>query len=168
MKGHRDIHPAFQWLWRSCSQLKHKIFFWLLLKDRLNVRGMLRRKTMYLDDYTCVFCTCRDDETIAHLFLNCPFSQQCWISIGLHIQSNLGPLAVLEDLRRQIAEPFFMEVITLMSWSIWNARNNFIFKNEAFSIQGTKNAFIKEFALVIQRAKTKYFPNIVQWLESQA
>lgn len=129
---------------------------------------MLRRKTMYLDDYTCVFCTCQDDETITHLFLNCPFSQQCWISIGLHIQSNLGPLAVLEDLRRQIAEPFFMEVITLMSWSIWTARNNFIFKNEAFSIQGTKNAFIKEFALVIQRAKKKYFPNIVQWLQSQA
>ncbi|XP_039853858.1 uncharacterized protein LOC120712204 isoform X1 [Panicum virgatum] len=75
---------------------------------------------------------------------------------------------VLEDLRRQIAEPFFMEVITLMSWSIWTAQNNFIFKNEAFSIQGTKNAFIKEFALVIQRAKKKYFPNIVQWLQSQA
>jgi hypothetical protein len=80
----------------------------------------------------------------------------------------MGPLAVLEDLRRQIAEPFFMEVITLMSWCIWTARNNFIFKNEAFSIQGTKNAFIKEFALVIQRAKKKYFPNIVQWLQSQA
>ena len=118
---------------------------------------MLRRKTMYLDDYTCVFCTCQDDETITHLFLNCPFSQQCWISIGLHIQSNLGPLAVLEDLRRQIAEPFFMEVITLMSWSIWNARNNFIFKNEAFSIQGTKKCLHKGICLGHPKSKDKIF-----------
>jgi hypothetical protein len=42
MKGHREIHPSFKWLWKSCCQLEHKIFFWLILKDRINVQGMLR------------------------------------------------------------------------------------------------------------------------------
>ena len=27
--------PAFKWLWKSSCQNKHKVFFWLLLKDRL-------------------------------------------------------------------------------------------------------------------------------------
>jgi len=38
-----------------------------------------------------------------------------------------------------------MEVIILMSWRIWITRNNFIFKNEAFPIDGVKSLF-KEFA----------------------
>ena len=106
-----------------------KSFSWLLLKDRLNVRGMLRRRTMLLDNYTCVLCPCQEDETIEHLFLNCPFAQQCWSCIGLQIQLHLDPMAILVDLGRQIAESFFMEVIMLMSWSIWTSCNNFIFKN---------------------------------------
>jgi len=78
---------------------------------------------------SCVFCPCQEDETIEHLFLNCPFAQQCWSCIGLQIQSHLDPMAILVDLGRQIAESFFMEVIMLMSWSIWTSCNNFIFKN---------------------------------------
>jgi hypothetical protein len=58
-----------------------------------------------------------------------------------------------------------MEIIILLSWSIWTSRNNLIFKNEAFSVDGAKG-FFKEFGMVIHRAKPKYFPGIVQWLES--
>ena len=32
--GHRSVHPAFQWLWKSCCQNKRKIFFWLILQQR--------------------------------------------------------------------------------------------------------------------------------------
>ena len=35
LKGHMEIHPAFRWLWKSVCQLKHKIFFWLLMQDKL-------------------------------------------------------------------------------------------------------------------------------------
>jgi hypothetical protein len=99
MKGHREIHPSFKWLWKSCCQLKHKFFFWLLLKDRLNVRKMLRWRTMDLDDYSCALCLCPDDETVEHLFLTCPFAQVCWNTVGLHIDTNLNPFAALESLR---------------------------------------------------------------------
>jgi hypothetical protein len=34
---------------------KHKFFFWLLLRDRLNTKNLLRRKTNILEDYNCVF-----------------------------------------------------------------------------------------------------------------
>lgn len=48
MKGHFDVHNAYKWIWKSWCQLKHKIFFWLLLKDRLNTRDILRRRNMHL------------------------------------------------------------------------------------------------------------------------
>ena len=38
LTGHKIIHSSFNWVWNTCSQLKHKIFFWLLLIDRLNTR----------------------------------------------------------------------------------------------------------------------------------
>lgn len=35
MLGHRALHNAYQWLWKSSCQNKRKKFFWWVLKDRL-------------------------------------------------------------------------------------------------------------------------------------
>lgn len=78
LKTHRDIPQVYSWLWNCNCQLKHKIILWLFLKDRLNTRELLRRKNMVLPSYSC-FMSSRDvDESSEHLFLQCPFSQQCW------------------------------------------------------------------------------------------
>lgn len=52
-------------------------FFWLMLRDRLNTRAMLRRKNMRLDSYDCVLCVEHVEENIMHLFFGCPFSSAC-------------------------------------------------------------------------------------------
>lgn len=75
--------PAFKWLWKSSCQNKHKVFFWLLLKDRLSTRNLLRRKTMVLDSYECELCNSRQEETLEHLFLRCPYAIACWNLINL-------------------------------------------------------------------------------------
>jgi hypothetical protein len=54
--GSQNVHPSFRWLWRSSCQQKHKVFFWLLLQDRLNKRGLLRTKSKYLEWYSCELC----------------------------------------------------------------------------------------------------------------
>lgn len=54
--GHVQLHPSYSWLWNASCQMKHKVFFWLLLKDRVNTRGMLRRRNMELDSYACELC----------------------------------------------------------------------------------------------------------------
>jgi hypothetical protein len=52
---------------------KFKIFFWLLLRDRLNSRNLLRRKNMELEDYSCVLCNTGHEETSFFIsFLNAP------------------------------------------------------------------------------------------------
>lgn len=44
--GHRQVHQGFKLLWTCFYQPKHKIFFWLLMKDRLSTRNILRRKIL--------------------------------------------------------------------------------------------------------------------------
>jgi hypothetical protein len=41
LMGHAYVHLAFKWIWRSKYQMKQKVFFWLLLQNRLDTRGML-------------------------------------------------------------------------------------------------------------------------------
>jgi len=41
----------------------HKVFFWLLISDRLNTKYILRRKSMELQSYDGVFCVNRNEET---------------------------------------------------------------------------------------------------------
>jgi hypothetical protein len=39
----------------------------------LNIRNLLKGKNRHLDDYTCALCNSRMEETIMHLFFECPF-----------------------------------------------------------------------------------------------
>jgi hypothetical protein len=85
--GTRHVHPTFHWLWKSAAQKKHKVFFWLLLKDRLSTRNILKRKNRALPSYDCVLCPLQSEETLEHLFLNCPFAVSYWNLLNLTITS---------------------------------------------------------------------------------
>ena len=100
LTGHRMIHDAFSWLWKSACQNKHKVFFWLLLKDRLSSRDILRRRSMVLPDYNCVFCINPPAETTEHLFLHCTFAQSCWPSLNLLVGHH-NPFTILEQFKAQ-------------------------------------------------------------------
>jgi hypothetical protein len=54
--GSQAVHPTIKWLWTSSCQPKHKTFFWLLLHNILSTIGLLRRKNMYMQSYTCELC----------------------------------------------------------------------------------------------------------------
>jgi hypothetical protein len=64
---------------------KNKVLFWLLLKDRLSTRNILKRKNRALPSYDCVLCQLQLEETLEHLFLHCPFAISCWNLLHLHI-----------------------------------------------------------------------------------
>lgn len=51
MKGTIQIHHAFNWLWNSCCQMKHKVFFWLVLKDRLST--LAQKKYVFARLHMC-------------------------------------------------------------------------------------------------------------------
>ena len=76
--GSTQASPLFKWLWKSSNLGNHKFFFWILLRDRLNTRNLLKRKHMHLEDYSSVLCNLGCEETSFHLFFECSFSRDCW------------------------------------------------------------------------------------------
>jgi hypothetical protein len=59
-----------------------------------------------------------------------------------------------------------MDIIILMNWSIWMARNDLIFQGQQPNLQSVKALFRKEFALVILRAKSSLKQPMSSWLEA--
>ena len=146
------MNVIFKRIRKTNCQHKHTVFFWLLLKDRLSTRSLLKRKGMDLPSYNCVLCSSQVEESRFHLFLDCLFAQRCWEILGLQINDN-DPLRIIEDFNNQLNIPFALEVIIIMTWSIWMARNDLIFKNIAASLISVRSRFKVEFALFVLRAK---------------
>lgn len=100
LKGHRTIHHSYNWIWKCSCQYKHKVFAWLILKDRISTRELLRRKNMELQDYNCVLCSLSTEESLFHLLADCPFATACWNSIGLQVNHHLDLFQNLENFIR--------------------------------------------------------------------
>ena len=116
LMGSIEVHPIFGWIWRSSCQPKHKVFFWLVILDRVSTRNLLRRKHMVLPSYSCVLCDDGIEESVDHLFLDCTIAKECWSLIGLTVISSPNMVQKFESLRTQIGKGFFMEVIIIMCW----------------------------------------------------
>lgn len=84
MKVYKNIigptknHHIFKHLWHWAARLRHKIFFWLLLHDRVNTTNLLKRKSMHLQSYNYVLCYDNVEETLTRLLWDCPFALRCW------------------------------------------------------------------------------------------
>jgi hypothetical protein len=112
--GPQTVHPTIKWLCNFHCQAKHKVFYWLLLHNRLNTRGLLRRKNMNLESYTCDLCILRKEEKLRHLFYRCSFAKQCWLQIGISMPTWLKHDKATRYIKRKLRVPFAMEIIILM------------------------------------------------------
>lgn len=77
---------------------------------------------MLLPSFNYVFCSENSEETREHLFLYSSFAKYCWSKVGILIDDSVGHIQNFENFRAQLNVPFFMEVIVIMSWSIWTIR----------------------------------------------
>jgi hypothetical protein len=73
------------WIWKSCVLPKIKIFFWLLLQDRLNTRDLLARKNCSIPSQLCEDANVED---FIHLFFACDFSQRFWWNLSIEWNMN--------------------------------------------------------------------------------
>jgi hypothetical protein len=90
----------------------------------------------------------------------CPFALDYWNLLQLVVPQG-DSLDILLSFLNQLNVMFFMDIIILMSWSIWMARNDFIFRGQQPAIQAAKERFKSEFALVIHRAKQSLKQNML-------
>lgn len=68
---------------------------------------------MELEDYNCVLCDGQTEETLEHLFLYCPFAVDYWSYLNLGIAPSNDLMEIVQQLKMQLNQPFFMEVIIL-------------------------------------------------------
>lgn len=124
ISGNCNTHNIFKFLWNTACRLRHKIFFWLLLHDRLSTRNLLHRRSMYLEDYNCALRTDSTEETLSHLFWNCPFSLACWFSILPTKQRGISTYDEILLTRYLLPKDIAMEIIIMGCWSTWMVRND--------------------------------------------
>jgi len=110
---------------------------------------------MTLESYACEFCGQGVEESVNHLFLHCPFAQQCWGMINLIVSDNAGIAENCAAFKIQLNSQFFMVAFILMAWTIWKARNDIIFNNNQMGLQDCRIHFLKEVKLVGLRVKVK-------------
>jgi hypothetical protein len=164
--GHQPAPPHFNWLWKSSCQARHKFFFWLLIHDRLNTRNLLGRKQMHLQSYNYATLDCQQEETVLHLFWECPFAMKCWDFICPQRTHGLTALDSISNINTNLNLPFSMEIIVLAAWSIWILRNEKIFNNIQPLFKTWKAIYFQELRWLGYRMKKKHEETFKDWLQS--
>ena len=166
LTGHTQVDPTFKRLWKTSCQSKHKVFFWLVMKDRKSTRNVMRRRTMQLDDYNCVLCQQQTEETLMHLLFYCNFAKNCWWALNFAYAGNLSIFHIVEDWRNYVSAPFALDIFILVCWSIWMVRNGVIFKNKVASVDDCKRNLTAEALMLQHRTKARITPLLESWIQS--
>ena len=152
LMGHHDTADPIKWIWKTCCLPRHKFFCWLMLNDIINTCELLTRKSFHLDSSSCVLCNDEDMEDRTHLLFSCTFSQNFWWNIDIEWNTDLHIHDMIYDGKLRYNIPFFMEIVTIGCWSLWNQRNWLIFENIPCSIASCKFNFTSTFKLAMMRA----------------
>ena len=111
-----------------------KIFMWFVHKQVILTKDNLIKRR-WVGSSRCCFCD--HDETIQHLFLECPLAKLLWRTI--HIAFNINPPVDIASLFGmwlagvdQITAARIRIGICALIWAIWNCRNDMIFNIQHF------------------------------------
>jgi hypothetical protein len=66
-----------------------KIFLWLMSNDALLTKDNLKKRK-WQGDPSCVFCDC--EETISHLFFQCPVAKVIWVVVAKYFGASNIPM----------------------------------------------------------------------------
>jgi hypothetical protein len=119
--------PVAHCIWSTNLPKKVQFFAWLLHHGRLNTRSSVyRRNIRELDESYCERCVgiLEDDD---HIFTQCPSAKTVWALLGTeHLSGDCRRPWILG--KEQVA--VHLDVILLILWHIWKARNAMIFDHQ--------------------------------------
>eukprot|EP00253_Pinus_taeda_P003424 PITA_03424 len=137
-------------IWKSEAIPKVKFFTWLLLKGKVLTSENLRKRGIN-GPSRCPNC-CSAEETIQHLFLDCPFAKRCWINLSSLGNTNWQPQQNIaetidewrkncpwKDKRSKIVKRIWAIIPHILLWKIWLIRNKKIFQNKEGNVRTTCN-----------------------------
>ncbi|KAK6126449.1 hypothetical protein DH2020_039837 [Rehmannia glutinosa] len=133
----RASSTLWNWIWRLPIPPKVHVFLWKVAHGKLPVRSALVKKSV--DNPP--FCPrCGDAfETIEHSLRDCPWSQLFWRASPLRLDRLVTVSnATIADMMFEISKTDNKDVESLFAmllWSLWYARNLFIFQQKDITHQ---------------------------------
>lgn len=125
----------WRWIWRIPCIEKLRTFLWLILHDRLltNFSRFHRHMAASPDCPRCVGV----EETLSHLFRECPTSSETWKRLGVRsggfftypFKAWIRINATTKPSSLNNTTPWYLVFLGAI-WSIWIARNKFVFENK--------------------------------------
>ena len=115
--------------WKIKIPLKVKIFLWYLEKGVVLTKDNLFKRN-WRGSNKCCFCI--NEETIQHLFIECPFARLAWWAVQCAF--NLSPPLSIENLFGnwlngipKLLKSQLLVGASALCWSIWLCRNDAVF-----------------------------------------
>ncbi|KAF5206916.1 hypothetical protein FRX31_003493 [Thalictrum thalictroides] len=144
-----QVNPGFTFpmklVWKTQLPTNIQLFFWSLLLGRTLTKDILNRKGQTVDPL-CTMCGLINEGS-THLFLHCPVALKAW-NITTQARSNgyivilrsMSIAEALEDWPKGTNQALGGMVWSLipyaLMWTLWCTRNDRIFGNKAFTIEG--------------------------------
>jgi hypothetical protein len=126
-----DSQPPFHHkkIWKIKIPLKIKIFLWFLQRGVTLTKDNLARKN-WRGSQKCIYCN--RNETIQHLFLDCPGAKMMWriifFATGLNQPRSISHMfgTWLMNQHKRVKSLICVGVAAFC-WAIWRCRNDVIF-----------------------------------------
>jgi hypothetical protein len=145
-----------QKIWKGDCPLKLKLFFWLLIENKLLVWENLQIRG-WEGPNRCILCKQYND-SINHIFLQCNFIRSVWhhISLALNLATPwTGPNVPLCFRNWLGANKNHSLLPVHLCWHVWNARNTTLFEERLPSIQRVVNNILAEVATSGNQTKSR-------------
>ena len=114
--------------WNTKLPSKVRFFGWLLHHGRLNTRSnLLHRNIRKPDEAGCESCP-GTLETDDHIFISCPRAQEVWRRLGVSVVGGMQRAPWVLGCELQLPHSVQVDVILLLLWQLWKARNALIFE----------------------------------------
>jgi hypothetical protein len=120
----------YKFLWKSKWPHKIKVFFWLVVRNKILTKDNLRKRC-WIGSLNCCFYGV--DESIDHLFFKCPIAQYMWrvIQIALNLRSIPKNIKDLYDNWFCKPKDKMTHLVLFgcgaLFWAIWRTRNDWCF-----------------------------------------
>ena len=127
-----DSRKHFKHIWKAKIPYKIKIFMWLVENNAILTKDNLLKRH-WSGDPNCQFCM--TNETIDHLFFQCPVARITWGTIGLCLRANNIPQNI-QQYKSWIStwlpggSSIYTSGCAAVCWAIWKCRNKSLLRQK--------------------------------------
>uniref|UniRef100_A0A251VNU9 Putative RNA-directed DNA polymerase, eukaryota, Reverse transcriptase zinc-binding domain protein n=1 Tax=Helianthus annuus TaxID=4232 RepID=A0A251VNU9_HELAN len=170
--------PEVEWgslVWFAQCIPRHAFLMWLIMRGKLLTQdkilqwGIERRKNMNM--MCCMLCY-QNNDSHSHLFFECPFSAQVWISVRQKVDmvsvqpkwTDIIDWLLPRARSRSVANYAARLLVAASAYIIWQERNARIFKNQMRPPEVISEVILNTVRYKLMGAKLRKTAKVQRWL----